>query len=39
MDAIWTDMVVNHPAADRGYYDDTLKMLAILIMSGNWFAP
>ncbi|MEA2698806.1 MAG: endoglucanase [Myxococcales bacterium] len=39
MDAIWTDMVTNHPAADRGYYDDTLKMLAILIMSGNWFAP
>jgi len=39
MDAIWNDMVTSHPAADRGYYDDTLKMLAILIMSGNWFTP
>ena len=38
LDALWRDMVTNSPNT-VSYYDDSIKMLSILIMSGNWFAP
>ncbi|HEX3695419.1 MAG TPA: glycosyl hydrolase family 8 [Polyangia bacterium] len=38
LDAIWKDMVTNSTGT-VSYYDDSIKMLSILIMSGNWFAP
>ena len=33
---IW-DLVVNKEM--EGYYEDTLKLLSMLVMSGNWWAP
>jgi hypothetical protein len=36
LDALWD--VVN--ATDNNeYYDDTLKLLTMIAMSGNWWAP
>src|SRR4029077_18396448 len=38
LDAIW-DLMVATPLADGGYYENTLKLLAMIVMSGNWWAP
>jgi hypothetical protein len=38
LDAIWSN-VSGHTAADKSYYDDTLKMLNMIVMSGNWWQP
>ena len=35
---VW-DFVVESPIEEGGYYDNTLKMLALIAMSGNWWAP
>lgn len=37
LDAIW-DLVVATPVTTDGYYENTLKMLAMVVMSGNWWA-
>jgi endoglucanase len=36
LDSIWNWTVAAEPT---GYYGDTLKLLAMLVMSGNWWAP
>ncbi|HEY2388377.1 MAG TPA: glycosyl hydrolase family 8 [Candidatus Binatia bacterium] len=38
LDAVW-DLVVATPITTDGYYENTLKMLALVVMSGNWWAP
>jgi endo-1,4-beta-D-glucanase Y len=38
LNAIW-DLVVATPASTDGYYENTLKLLAMIAMSGNWWAP
>jgi len=35
---IW-DLVVNRPLEDEDYYGNTLKMLSMIAMSGNWWNP
>jgi hypothetical protein len=35
---IW-DLVVATPVDAEGYYENTLKLLAMLVMSGNWWPP
>ncbi len=37
-DALWTDLV-SRQLEDDDYYGNTLKMLAMLVVSNNWFAP
>jgi len=39
LDAIWTHMVVQTPTASVGYYEDTLKLLAMIVLSANWWQP
>ena len=36
LDALWQHTVSRKP---ERYYEDTLKMLSMLVMSGNWWAP
>jgi hypothetical protein len=36
VDAIWQML---ESADEQGYYGDTLKVLAMITMSGNWWAP
>lgn len=38
LNAVW-DLVVATPLADEAYYENTLKLLGMLTMSGNWWAP
>jgi endo-1,4-beta-D-glucanase Y len=38
LNAIW-DLVIATPAATDGYYENTLKLLSMLVMSGNFWAP
>jgi hypothetical protein len=38
LDALW-DLVVATPIEAEGYYENTLKLLAMIVMSGNWWAP
>ena len=38
LNALW-DLIVSTPLADGGYYENTLKLLAMIVMSGNWWAP
>lgn len=38
LNAIW-DLVVATPITTDGYYENTLKLLAMLVMSGNFWAP
>lgn len=38
LNAIW-DLVVATPVGDEGYYEDTLKLLSMIVMSGNWWMP
>ncbi|MFM8412996.1 MAG: glycosyl hydrolase family 8, partial [Alphaproteobacteria bacterium] len=35
---VW-DLVVATPLADGGYYENTLKLLSMIVMSGNWWSP
>ena len=35
---VW-DLVVGTPLDAEGYYENTLKLLAMIAMSGNWWAP
>jgi hypothetical protein len=35
---IWDNMV-GAPLAAEGYYENTLKLLSMIVMSGNWWAP
>lgn len=37
-DALWTE-VVERPLDAELYYGNTLKMLALIALSGNWFPP
>ncbi len=39
LDAIWNHMVVQSPTANVGYYEDTLKLLAMIVLSDNWWQP
>ncbi len=36
LDAIWQATVVAEP---EGYFEDTLRLLSMIVMSGNWWAP
>lgn len=36
LDALWSYVVQRAP---ERYYEDTLKMLSMLVVSGNWWAP
>jgi len=38
LNALW-DTVVATPASAEGYYENSIKMLSMLVMSGNWWAP
>ncbi|HVM97299.1 MAG TPA: hypothetical protein VMT89_12975, partial [Candidatus Acidoferrales bacterium] len=38
LNALW-DLVVNQPLSSGGYYENTLKLLSMIVMSGNWWAP
>ena len=38
LNAIW-DLVVSRPIDAEGYYENTLKLLSMIVMSGNWWAP
>lgn len=35
---VW-DLVVQTPIDAEGYYENTLKLLGMIVMSGNWWAP
>ena len=35
---VW-DLVVATPIAAEGYYENTLKLLSMIVMSGNWWRP
>jgi hypothetical protein len=35
---LW-DFSVNHPFEDESYFDSTLKLLSMIVMSGNWWVP
>lgn len=35
---VW-DRVVATPLSDGGYYENTLKLLSMIVMSGNWWSP
>jgi len=36
LDALWNHLVAG---ANQGYYEDSIKMQCLLVMSGNWWAP
>lgn len=38
LDAIWADVAAK-PLAEEDYFGNTLKLLAMIAMSGNWAAP
>ena len=38
LNALW-DLLVATPASTDGYYENTLKLLAMVVLSGNWWAP
>ena len=38
LDAIWADVVAK-PLADEDYFGNTLKLLAMIAMSGHWASP
>ena len=38
LNALW-DLMVNTPLDDSDYYGNTIKMLAMILVSGNWWAP
>jgi hypothetical protein len=38
-DQAWLDAIRNGMAIDQGYYGDSITMLCMIVMSGNWWAP
>jgi endo-1,4-beta-D-glucanase Y len=36
LDALWTTIAA---APSQGYYEDTLQLLSMIVMSGNWWSP
>lgn len=38
LDSLWTQMVAT-PLASDDYYGNTLKMLSMIVVSGNWWKP
>lgn len=38
LNALW-DLVVNTPLSAGGYYENTLKLLSMIVLSGNWWTP
>ena len=36
LDALWTLIAA---APSQGYYEDTLQLMAMVVMSGNWWSP
>ena len=38
LNALW-DLIVATPPSTDGYYENTLKLLAMIVLSGNWWAP
>jgi endo-1,4-beta-D-glucanase Y len=38
LNAVW-NTVVGTPITAEGYYENSLKLLAMIVMSGNWWAP
>ena len=36
VDSLWSDIAAT---GAQGYYGDSIKMLVMLTMSGNWFQP
>jgi endo-1,4-beta-D-glucanase Y len=38
LNAIW-ELIVHSPVKEGGYYENTLTLFALVVMSGNWWAP
>lgn len=38
-DQAWLDGIWSGMAIDQGYYGDSITMLCMIVMSGNWWAP
>jgi hypothetical protein len=38
LEDLW-DLVADTPIQAEGYYENTLKLLSMIVMSGNWWAP
>jgi hypothetical protein len=38
LNALWESVAASKPGVD-GYYGDTLKMLCMIVLSGNWWTP
>lgn len=38
LDALWAE-IVRTPREDEEYYGNTLKLLAMIVLSGNWWSP
>jgi len=38
LNAVW-DEVTGTPLGAEGYYENTVKLLSMIVMSGNWWAP
>ncbi|MEY4948888.1 MAG: hypothetical protein RL698_1099 [Pseudomonadota bacterium] len=38
LNALW-DVIVATPVGDEGYYEDSLKLLSMVVASGNWWTP
>ncbi len=38
LNAVW-DRVVATPASAEGYYENTIKLMSMIVMSGNWWSP
>src|SRR5262249_45101816 len=42
-DQAWLNAVWNHvrgqPVTSGGYYENSLKLLSMIVMSGNWWLP
>jgi hypothetical protein len=41
LDSLWDEMVKNHPDPDssNGYFGNTIKLLTMIVLSGNWWQP
>jgi endo-1,4-beta-D-glucanase Y len=38
LEDVW-DLVAGTPITAEGYYENTIKLLSMIVMSGNWWAP
>jgi endo-1,4-beta-D-glucanase Y len=38
-DQAWLDAIWNGMAMDQGYYGDSITLVCMIVMSGNWWAP